>query len=175
MSESLSGSGVYVLLSDGTTALIRQATPDDFVAVKTMHEEMSPANAYLRFFSLSRTAPEREARRISRKPDDDHAALLAIYSGQVVGVASYEATRGEGSASPTASPRPTEPDPPPGGSGMVISTVPSARRVRTGSPASLNTRSIPVFSLRVSAVNAVICRARASDTRCSSSRVAMPR
>jgi xylulose-5-phosphate/fructose-6-phosphate phosphoketolase len=108
MSESLSGSGgVYVLLSDGTTALIRQATPDDFVAVKTMHEEMSPANAYLRFFSLSRTAPEREARRISRKPDDDHAALLAIYSGQVVGVASYEAAPGEGSASPTNQPRPT--------------------------------------------------------------------
>ena len=113
MSEPLSGSGgVYALLSDGTTALIRQATPDDFEAVKAMHEEMSPANAHLRFFSLSRTAPDREARRISREPDDDHAALLAIYSGQVVGVASYEATRGEVSASPTASPRPASPDQP---------------------------------------------------------------
>ena len=98
MSESLSGSGgVYALLSDGTTVLIRRATPGDFVAVKAMHEEMSPTNAYLRFFSLSRTAPEREARRITREPDDDHAALLAIYSGQVAGVASYEVARVAGS------------------------------------------------------------------------------
>jgi xylulose-5-phosphate/fructose-6-phosphate phosphoketolase len=96
MDKPLSGTGVYALLSDGTTALIRQAIPDDFDAVKTMHEEMSQANAYLRFFSLSRTAPEREARRISREPDDDHAALLAIYGGKVVGVASYEVERGEG-------------------------------------------------------------------------------
>lgn len=86
--------GVYALLADGTTALIRPAAADDFDAVKAMHEQMSPANAYLRFFSLSRTAPEREATRICREPDDDHAALLAIYGGEVVGVASYEVARG---------------------------------------------------------------------------------
>ena len=57
---------------------------------------------------------------------------------------------------------------------MVISTTPSARRVVTGRPASEKTRSMPVFSLSVSAKNASTCRARASETRCSSSRVAMP-
>ena len=57
---------------------------------------MSPNNAYLRFFSLSRTAAEHEARRVTREPDLDHAALLALYGGEVVGLASYEVERGSG-------------------------------------------------------------------------------
>lgn len=82
--------GVYVLLADGATALIRPAVADDFDAVKAMHEEMSSASAYLRFFTLSRTAPEREARRLCREPDEEHAALLALADGKVAGAASYE-------------------------------------------------------------------------------------
>jgi acyl-CoA synthetase (NDP forming)/GNAT superfamily N-acetyltransferase len=82
--------GVYALLADGATIQIRPAGPDDFAAVKAMHEAMSPSNAYLRFFSSSRTAAEREARRITREPGPDHAALLAVYGADVVGVASYE-------------------------------------------------------------------------------------
>ena len=57
---------------------------------------MSPDNAYLRFFSLSRTAAEREARRVTREPGLDHAALLAVYGGQVAGLASYEVERDSG-------------------------------------------------------------------------------
>ena len=72
---------------------IRPATPADFAAVKAMHEAMSPDNAYLRFFSLSRLAAEQEARRVTRAPGPDHAALLALYDGQVVGLASYEVAR----------------------------------------------------------------------------------
>jgi acyl-CoA synthetase (NDP forming)/GNAT superfamily N-acetyltransferase len=90
----MEGPDVYALLSDGTTVLIRPARAEDFDAVKAMHEAMSPANAYLRFFSLSRTAPEREARRVSRAPGPDHAALLAFLGDQVVGVASYEVQSG---------------------------------------------------------------------------------
>jgi len=82
--------GVYALLADGTTVQIRQAVAGDYAAVKAMHEAMSQGNAYLRFFSLSRTAAEQEARRISRDPGPDHAALLAVYGDEVVGVASYE-------------------------------------------------------------------------------------
>ena len=48
--------GVYALLADGTTVQIRPATAADFEAVKTMHEAMAPGNAYLRFFSLSKSA-----------------------------------------------------------------------------------------------------------------------
>ena len=45
---------VYALLADGTTVEIRPAVPDDFDAVKAMHEAMSPDNSYLRFFNISR-------------------------------------------------------------------------------------------------------------------------
>jgi len=82
--------GVYALLADGTTVQIRPAGSGDFAAVKAMHEAMSPDNAYLRFFSTSRTAAEREARRVTREQAPDHAALLALYGAEVAGVASYE-------------------------------------------------------------------------------------
>jgi acyl-CoA synthetase (NDP forming)/GNAT superfamily N-acetyltransferase len=88
--------GVYALLADGRTVEIRPAGAADFDAVQAMHQEMSPGNAYLRFFSLSRTAAELEARRVTREPSLDHAALLAVYGGQVVGLASYEVERGSG-------------------------------------------------------------------------------
>ena len=90
--------GVYALLADGTTVQIRPASPGDFAAVKAMHEAMSPSNAYLRFFSLSRTAAEQEARRITREPAADHLALLALYGAEVVGVASYEVVKGSKTA-----------------------------------------------------------------------------
>ena len=53
-------------------------------------------------------------------------------------------------------------------------TTPSSRLLTTGRPAAENTRSMLVFSGSVSAVSASSSRARASDTRCSSSSVAMP-
>jgi acyl-CoA synthetase (NDP forming)/GNAT superfamily N-acetyltransferase len=90
--------GVYALLADGTTVQIRPAVSGDFEAVKAMHEAMSPGNAYLRFFSLSRTAAEQEARRISREPGPDHAALLALLGDEVIGVASYEVARNANTA-----------------------------------------------------------------------------
>jgi acyl-CoA synthetase (NDP forming)/GNAT superfamily N-acetyltransferase len=87
--------GVYALLADGTTVEIRPAAPSDFDAIKAMHEAMSPANVYLRFFSMSRVAAEREARRLTREPGPDHVALLALASGQLVGTASYEVAQGK--------------------------------------------------------------------------------
>jgi acyl-CoA synthetase (NDP forming)/GNAT superfamily N-acetyltransferase len=84
--------GVYALLTDGTTVLIRQAGPQDEDAVKQMHAQMSPANTYLRFFSISSLSASREAKRVSRPPDLRHYALLAWLGNQLVGVASYEPT-----------------------------------------------------------------------------------
>src|SRR5580704_9628461 len=81
---------VYALLSDGTTIEIRAARPDDFDAVRDMHAKMSPDNLYLRFFSMSPLAAEQEARRICREPGPDHAALLAVLDGEVVGCGTYE-------------------------------------------------------------------------------------
>ena len=80
----------YALLTDGTTIEIRPARPEDFAAVRDLHAKMSPDNLYLRFFSLSPMAAEREARRICREPGPDHAALLAVLDGELVGCGTYE-------------------------------------------------------------------------------------
>ena len=87
------GPGTYALLTDGTMLEIRPARPDDFDAVRDMHAKMSSENLYLRFFGVSRSAAESEARRVCREPAPDHAALLAVLEGQVVGCGSYEVAR----------------------------------------------------------------------------------
>ena len=92
------GSSSYALLTDGTTIEIRPARREDFDAVRDMHAAMSPENLYLRFFGLSRSAAEGEARRVCREPAPDHGALLAVLDGQVVGTGSYEVA-GDGSRS----------------------------------------------------------------------------
>jgi acyl-CoA synthetase (NDP forming)/GNAT superfamily N-acetyltransferase len=92
------GPSSYALLTDGTTIEIRPARPDDFDAVRDMHAKMSPENLYLRFFSMSRAAAEQEARRICREPAPDHAALLAVLDGRMIGCGAYEVA-GDGSRS----------------------------------------------------------------------------
>src|SRR6266487_2405716 len=87
-----SADGVYALLTDGTTVLIAPARPQDEDAVRQMHAQMSPDNIYLRFFSISPAAADREAKRVTRPPDADHCALLAWLGDELVGVASYEPT-----------------------------------------------------------------------------------
>jgi len=90
------GRSVYALLTDGTTVEIRAARAEDFPAVRELHAKMSPDNRYLRFFSMSPAAAEQEARRICREPGPDHAALLAVLDGEVVGCGAWELA-GEGS------------------------------------------------------------------------------
>jgi acyl-CoA synthetase (NDP forming)/RimJ/RimL family protein N-acetyltransferase len=88
----------YALLADGSTVEICPAAPQDIDDVREMHKQMSPDNAYFRFFSFSPQAPEREAQRLCRPDGPDHAALLARLDGRLVGVASYEPTRRPGVA-----------------------------------------------------------------------------
>jgi acyl-CoA synthetase (NDP forming)/GNAT superfamily N-acetyltransferase len=78
------------LLADGTAVEIRSATPGDFSLVKSMHAVMSPDNEYRRFFSLGTLSAGREAGRVCRMPAPDHAALLALTGGELVGVGTYE-------------------------------------------------------------------------------------
>jgi acyl-CoA synthetase (NDP forming)/GNAT superfamily N-acetyltransferase len=89
------GPGVYALLTDGTTIEIRSARAEDFAAVRELHAKMSPDNLYLRFFSMSPAAAELEARRICREPGPDHAALVAVLDGEVVGCGAWELAGGE--------------------------------------------------------------------------------
>jgi acyl-CoA synthetase (NDP forming)/GNAT superfamily N-acetyltransferase len=99
---ALAGSQVmprtYALLADGSTVEIRPALPGDAGAVRAMHAAMSPENLYLRFFSLSPSNAEREAKRVCREPGPDRAALLAWLGGRLVGVASYEPAAAPGVA-----------------------------------------------------------------------------
>ena len=90
------GRSAYALLTDGTTIEIRAARPEDFAAVRELHAKMSPDNRYLRFFSMSPAAAEQEARRVCREPGPDHAALLAVLDGDVVGCGAWELA-GDGS------------------------------------------------------------------------------
>jgi acyl-CoA synthetase (NDP forming)/RimJ/RimL family protein N-acetyltransferase len=94
----LTSEASYALLADGSTVEIRHARPDDAPDISQMHEELSPTNAYFRFFSFSPQAPEREAHRLSRPEGTDHAALLARLDGKLIGVASYEPTTRPGVA-----------------------------------------------------------------------------
>jgi acyl-CoA synthetase (NDP forming)/GNAT superfamily N-acetyltransferase len=96
--DTPAGGSVYALLTDGSTAEIRCARPQDAAAVQAMHEAMSPENLYLRFFSLSRNSAALEARRVGRPAGDGHAALLAWQDGRLIGVASYEPAGTAGSA-----------------------------------------------------------------------------
>jgi RimJ/RimL family protein N-acetyltransferase len=80
----------YALLANGVTVRIRTARPGDLATVRDMYAKMSPEHRYLRFFSMSPFAAEQEARRVCREPAPDHAALLAVLDGQVVGCATYE-------------------------------------------------------------------------------------
>jgi GNAT superfamily N-acetyltransferase len=80
----------YALLTDGTTVQIRAARQEDYGTVRDMHASMSADNLYLRFFTVSKLAPDSEARRICREPAPDHAALLAVLDGEVIGCGSFE-------------------------------------------------------------------------------------
>ena len=102
MSMAQAAGQAYALLADGTTVEIRPADPADFDAVRAMHEAMSPDNAYLRFFNLSRHAAETEARRICRNSRPDRVALLALVAGEVVGCASYGTVAGPAGPGNTA-------------------------------------------------------------------------
>jgi acyl-CoA synthetase (NDP forming)/GNAT superfamily N-acetyltransferase len=80
----------YALLADGTTMTIRPPGAEDYEAVKRLHEAMSTENLYFRFFSASRVAAEREARRICLDDRPGMVALLGLLDGELAGVASYE-------------------------------------------------------------------------------------
>jgi acyl-CoA synthetase (NDP forming)/GNAT superfamily N-acetyltransferase len=87
---SVAEPGAYALLRDGTTILIRPARQEDYDAVRDMHAAMSADHQYLRFFTISKLAPDEEAGRLCREPGPDHAALLAVLDGEIIGCGSFE-------------------------------------------------------------------------------------
>ncbi|HET6861365.1 MAG TPA: GNAT family N-acetyltransferase [Streptomyces sp.] len=88
--EALNRPLVHALLMDGTTVCIRPPTPADHEQIQGLHEEMSPENLRLRFFTLSRRSAEMVADRACAAPRTGYRALLAEAHGQVIGLAEYE-------------------------------------------------------------------------------------
>jgi acyl-CoA synthetase (NDP forming)/N-acetylglutamate synthase-like GNAT family acetyltransferase len=76
------------LTVSGRVVHVRQATPDDQVALADLLRRASPQSRYLRFFTAAVNL-DTEVARLTR-PGDDHLALLASLAGTVIGVASYE-------------------------------------------------------------------------------------
>jgi acyl-CoA synthetase (NDP forming)/GNAT superfamily N-acetyltransferase len=88
----------YALLADGTTVEIRPATTDDLDGVRRFYDGMSEQNRYLRFLGAGRRVTEEAARRICRPRGEDHEALVAVLTGEIIGVAECERTGRSGEA-----------------------------------------------------------------------------
>lgn len=91
----------YVLLADGTSALIRAARPGDRADVAMLHERASDESIYLRFFSHSRASAEAFVDVICGQ-DPGVRSLVAVRSGRLVGVATASLTdaRATGAGTP---------------------------------------------------------------------------
>lgn len=81
---------VDALLMDGTTVRIRTVQASDAEALRAMYTHVSADALWLRFFSVSTTVVAHDIEALTRRPDDDHASLLAETRSGVVGVATFE-------------------------------------------------------------------------------------
>ncbi|WP_344593520.1 GNAT family N-acetyltransferase [Actinomadura vinacea] len=92
MTQSAPTAPVFALLTDGVQVQVRQLTPEDLAAVRTLHAGLSTESLYLRFFWLNRSMVDQVAAGVCREPGPDHLALGAWLKGELVGVAQYECT-----------------------------------------------------------------------------------
>jgi acyl-CoA synthetase (NDP forming)/GNAT superfamily N-acetyltransferase len=84
--------GWDVLASDGSVVRIRPLREDDEAALEAMNARVSDESIYLRFFGISRSMADEYTHHLAAE-HDGHVALVAEYSGDVVGIASYEVLR----------------------------------------------------------------------------------
>ncbi|HZD98677.1 MAG TPA: GNAT family N-acetyltransferase [Micromonosporaceae bacterium] len=90
--------GVDALAADGAIIRIRPVRAGDAVALTDLHERASNDTLYRRFLSAGHHPIAGEVARLVRTPDADHAALVAVERGRVVGVSSYEVLPGRRTA-----------------------------------------------------------------------------
>ncbi|MFI5842297.1 GNAT family N-acetyltransferase [Catenuloplanes sp. NPDC051500] len=79
-----------VLLSDGSTARLRQIRPEDGPAIVAMHSRFSERTRYLRYFSPYPRIPERDLRRFVTVDHHDREALVMTQGDQIFAVGRYE-------------------------------------------------------------------------------------
>ncbi|NUT34376.1 MAG: GNAT family N-acetyltransferase [Hamadaea sp.] len=82
---------VDALAADGRVVRIRSVSPSDAAALAALFQNSSPDGLRMRFFAVPGPATiAAEVARLVRPDSADHAVVLAVQSGRVVGVASYE-------------------------------------------------------------------------------------
>jgi acyl-CoA synthetase (NDP forming)/L-amino acid N-acyltransferase YncA len=86
----LNPSGVDALTADGRVVRIRPAGAADAAQVSALYERASSDTLYRRFFCHGRGGIPTEVARLTRPAAADHAALVAVEHGQIIGVATYE-------------------------------------------------------------------------------------
>ena len=93
-----SDGGVDVLTADGAVIRIRPVRTADASGLVALHERASSETLYRRFLATGHHPIVGEVARLIRPPDADHAALVAVERGRVIGVCSYEVLPGRGAA-----------------------------------------------------------------------------
>lgn len=80
-------------LSDGSTIVLREVTPDDKDAIVAGFEALSPESRYRRFFSAMSRLSAADLRYLTEVDHDDHEAVVGFApDGGPVGVARYVRT-----------------------------------------------------------------------------------
>ncbi len=88
--EMAADDGLDALTTDGAIVRIRPVRPDDTAGLTDLHERASAETLYRRFLATGTNSIAGEVKRLTRPPDDEHVALLAMEGGKPIGVASYE-------------------------------------------------------------------------------------
>ena len=79
-----------VLLSDGSTAHLRQIRPQDAPAIVAFHSRMSDRTRYLRYFSPYPRIPERDLERFVNVDHHDREAFVFVSGPRIMAVGRYE-------------------------------------------------------------------------------------
>ena len=86
---------VDVLLRDGDVVHIRCLRDSDAGALRELYDAVSEDTLYLRFFIVSKLVVAREIQALTRHADDQHASLVGVVGGRIVGVATFERQRAD--------------------------------------------------------------------------------
>ena len=79
-----------VRLADGRRGLVRMIRPDDRDAFLAFHAGLSEEARYFRYFSARRRLPELEIRHFTEVDQREHAGVVLLVEGQLVGHALYD-------------------------------------------------------------------------------------